>query len=108
MTIQLLSALDGKTYVLITTEPFSAGGPGGEVIKKLVDTMKSHFKPKLLVIAKRFHFHHRYQGPGESIADYVVELQCLGSKFEFGANLEEAFHTGLSVGCKKKLYKSSY
>ena len=45
----LLSALDGKMYTLLWN--FLAPVVPVKTFKELVDTMKSHFKPKPLVIA---------------------------------------------------------
>lgn len=36
----------------------------------IVETLQKHYAPKTLVIVKRFHFHHREQCSGESVAEY--------------------------------------
>ena len=42
-----------------------------------VETMKRYFKPKKVVVAERFHFHHWHQAPGETVVSYVDEWQWL-------------------------------
>ena len=58
-------------------------------LEEIADTLKAHYEPKTLVIAKRFHFHRRNQGSNESIADYVAELCRLASHCQFEAYLNE-------------------
>ena len=45
--------------------------------------LKDHYEPAPLVIAKRYRFHQRGQDIGESIADYVAELQRMATKCKF-------------------------
>ena len=49
----------------------------------------SHFEPKWVVIAQRFHFHKHDQAAGESIADYDTSLRKLACQCKFGDHLEE-------------------
>ena len=59
----------------------------------------------LSVIAKRYKFHKRKQRPGESIAEYMVQIEKLSKYCQFGAFLEEAlrdrFVCGLNTQNKK-------
>ena len=64
--------------------------PKDKSLEEIVDTLKARYEPKPLVIAERFHFHQRYQGNNESVADYVAELHCLASRCQFEAYLDEA------------------
>ena len=45
--------------------------------------LRDHYEPAPLVIAVRYRFHQRSQDIGESIADYVAELQRLATKCKF-------------------------
>ena len=51
-----------------------------------------------IATALKGHFHRQNQGSSESIATYVAELQCLASKCEFKAYLEEALCNRLVCG----------
>ena len=59
---------------------------------------KTHFDPKPLVIAQRFHFYRRERGLIEFVLDYVVELRKLAPLCEFGNFLEEALHDRVVCG----------
>jgi RNase H-fold protein (predicted Holliday junction resolvase) len=50
--------------------------------------LKEHYEPKPIVIAERYHFHHRNQKPDETIAEYIAELKRLTTHCEFGPYLE--------------------
>jgi len=50
---------------------------------KVVKMLQDHNKPAPLIIAERYRFHQCSQDVGESIADYVTELQCLATKCKF-------------------------
>lgn len=41
----------------------------------IADVFQHHFDPDPLVIAERFHFYRRNQGPGETINNYVAKLR---------------------------------
>ena len=58
--------------------------------RDIVDILRQNFEPKPLVIAERFRFHHRGQGPGESVANFVAELRLIAMNCEFGTHLDEA------------------
>ena len=62
--------------------------------------LKSHFEPKLLIIAERFKFHQRGQAPGETVAEYVAELCRLATHCEFGSYLDEALRDRFVCGLK--------
>ena len=51
-----------------------------------------------MVIAERFHFHHRNQHSGESIAEYVTELRKLALHCEFKDYLDQALRDRLVCG----------
>ena len=64
--------------------------PKDKSFEDLSQVLQRHFEPKPLIIAERFHFHRRNQAAGETIAEYVAELQRLAAHCDFGDYLEEA------------------
>ena len=64
--------------------------PGTLKYDPISELLTSHFQPRRLVIAKRFHFHKRVQAADESIAEFDAALQNLATLCEFGGTLEEA------------------
>ena len=62
--------------------------------------LKSHFEPKPLLIAERFHFHRRDQAAGETIAEYVAELRRLSTHCDFGDTLNDALRDRLVCGLR--------
>ena len=69
--------------------------PSSSKFEDLVDTHKNYFSPKPSVIAERLKFHDRYQGEGESISRYTVELKKLASTYGFGSFLDESLRDRL-------------
>ena len=64
----------------------------------IIAALRNHYEPKPLIIEERFYFHRRNQVSGESIIKYVVEVQWLASKCDFGVYLEEALRGRLVCG----------
>ena len=63
----LLSIIGGKAYSVLRDLMFPAL-PQEATYDTLVATLKKHYEPNVcVVIAERFHFHQRCQGPEESI-----------------------------------------
>ena len=62
-----LTAIGGRTYTLLRNL-LAPTLPKDKSFDELVDTLKKHFEPKVLVIAERFKFHSRGQAVGESVA----------------------------------------
>ena len=58
----LLSVVGSKTYNLLRSF-HSWDSPGDKSYADLERALNAHFKPKLSVIADRFHFHWRSQAP---------------------------------------------
>ena len=90
-----LSVVGGKTYTLLRSL-LSPTLPKDRSYDDIVDALKKHYESKPLVIAEWFHFHQQNQATGESIADYVAELQRLSVHCEFGDYL--ALHDRLVCG----------
>ena len=74
--------------------------PSSLKFEDLVGTLKNYFSPKPPVIAERFKFHGRYQGEGESISRYIVELKKLASTCDFGSFLDESLRDRLVCGLR--------
>ncbi|XP_055680308.1 uncharacterized protein LOC129788359 [Lutzomyia longipalpis] len=68
--------------------------------KQMKDILKEKFMPKKSVTAERFKFYGRKQEEGESITDYVSELQLLASSCKFGQFLKEALRDKLVCGVR--------
>ncbi|KAL7834748.1 hypothetical protein SRHO_G00289950 [Serrasalmus rhombeus] len=85
----LFSVMGPKTYGLLCSL-VAPVAPGTKTYKQVVIVLKDHFTPKPLIIAKRFRFHKRNQGEGETVAQYVAVLKKLSEHCEFRAYLEDA------------------
>ena len=59
-------------------------------MEALIDVLKRHYQPKVVVLAERFKFFKRQQREGESIAVYLCELRQLAKYCEFGDSLQTA------------------
>ena len=92
-----LSAIGAKAYALLRNllAPVS---PKEKTFKELVDTLKSHYEPKPLTIAERFHFHRRAQRTDESVKEFAAELRRLSTHCEFGTYLDEALRDRFVCG----------
>ena len=93
----LLTVLGTKAYSLLRTI-IAPSKPAEKTYKQLVDAMKSYVEPKPIVIAERFRFHHRDQKEGETLVQYLAQLQKLTEHCEFQNNLEEALRDRLVCG----------
>ena len=58
-------------------------------IEALMHTLRQHFEKPELQATYRFQLMSRVQKPGETLEDYVSELQDLGAKCNFGDHLDE-------------------
>ena len=64
-------------------------------LSELTDILKSHFTPKPLVFAERFHFHQRFQAANELVAEFMAQLQHLAEHCDFRDYLEQALRDWL-------------
>jgi len=86
----LLSVIGAKTYSLLC-DLVAPANLKQKTFAYLADILKKHFKPKPFVIAERFTFHRRNQGPNESILEYMAELRQLATTHcEFEDYLNQA------------------
>jgi len=58
-------------------------------MKDLFEILQKHFEPPLNVISKRFRFHQRDQGSGESVTEFLAELRRLSTNCQFGEYLDQ-------------------
>ena len=76
--------------------------PSEKSYDDLKEALRLHFKPKALVIAERFRFYQRNQQAGESVMRYLVVLEHLTGRCEFGTFLDEALRDKLVCGLRNK------
>ena len=94
-----LSSVGGKTFALLR-DLLAPSELKSQTLKTLYDTLKAHYEPTPLVIAERFYFHQRSQGPSESVAEYVAELRRLTIHCKFGDFLSDALRDRLVCGLR--------
>ena len=92
----LLTVIGSSTYALLTSL-LAPCKPREKSFAELSETLRSHFDPKPLMIAERFHFHRRNQASGESISEYVAELRRLATHCEFGDYLQQALRDSVRL-----------
>ena len=80
--------------------------PKDKDFEELVSMLKGHFKPKLVIITERFNFHRRQQAKGESVAEYISELQKL--IVSLGLTWSKPLGTDLCVGSGARRHKRSF
>ena len=51
--------------------------------------LSGHFNPKPSQIAQRFHFNNRLQKSGESVSEFLAELQKLSERCDYGDSLKD-------------------
>jgi len=76
--------------------------PADKPLKDLKEALQTHFEPKPVVIANRFHFHCQNQELGETVAEYEAELCRLASSYKFGDYLSEAIRDCLVCGLRSE------
>ena len=67
------------------------------------DLLKRLKEPAPIVIAERFKFYQKSQGPEESVAQFTAELRKLAIHCNFGTHLEDALRDRLVCGLKPAL-----
>ena len=84
-----LTLIGSETYKLLKSL-VSPTVPSTKTFVELTDILKSHLKPKKLIVAERYRFHKRHQSGGESVASFEAGLRSLAATCEFGQFLSEA------------------
>ena len=67
-TAVFLNFIGGRAYELLRSL-ITPALPQSLKYAELVELLRTHYEPKPLFIAERFHFHRRNQREGESIAE---------------------------------------
>ena len=77
--LHLLLGLVGTQTFWLLTNLVAPKKPGELMYDEVKEKVTAHFKPKLIMIAKRFRFYKRQQRQGESMAEYIAELRRLAT-----------------------------
>jgi hypothetical protein len=64
----------------------------------LIGNLKTHFKPKVVLVYERFKFYTRKQESGESIAQFVAGLKSAARTCNFGETLDDYLRDRFVVG----------
>ena len=70
----------------------------GKPVKAVSEILKTHLNPKSIEIAERYKFYLRGQLEGESLKQYIAELQKLADHCNFNSFFEEALRDGYVCG----------
>ena len=96
----LLSVCGPVTYRLIRNM-VSPKKPTELKFAEIVEVVQKHHDPKPSVIVQCYRFNSRSRWAGESVADYVAELQHLSEHCEFGKTLNEMLCDRLVCGVEE-------
>lgn len=100
--VPLFLTIVGRENYTLLRDLLAPQKPSAQTLEGLFSTLVSHFEPKKVVIAERFHFHKRNQGPTETIAEYIAELRHLATHCKFGDYLNEALRDRLVCGLRNE------
>ena len=84
----MISAIGAKAYKTALRNLITPHNPSDKSFKQFVEVMMKHFCPLPSEIIQRFKFNTRARKPGESVANYIAELQALSHYCNFGDTLE--------------------
>ena len=101
----LLSSIEAQTYSLLC-DLVAPDVLGTLPFDRISEVLTSHFQPRRLVIAERFHFHKCVQAVNESIADFDAALRKLAAYREFGGTLEETLRDRFVCGLRHEAMQS--
>jgi hypothetical protein len=85
----LLTVIGASNYSLLRSL-FSPVTLKEKTFEELATVLKTHFEPKVVILAKRFHFYMHSQETDESIDEFLAALRKLATKCDFGTFLDEA------------------
>ena len=94
-----LSCIGPRPYKLLKSL-LTPEKPEEKGLESLIDTLKSHYAPKPVVISERFKFYQRVQREGESVSSYAAELKNLTVYCEFGDFLNQALRDKFVCGLR--------
>lgn len=69
---------------------------------EIIKALKSHFKPKVIVVYERFKFYKRSQGINESITEFAAGLKACAHTCAFGNALNEQLRDRLICGMRSE------
>lgn len=72
--------------------------PGKKTYAELIKKLTDHFTPSKNIIAERYKFHKEDQKPGQSVAEYEVQLRARAQTCKFGNFLLEALRDRFVFG----------
>ena len=93
----LLSTVGSQTYELIK-DLISPAKPNAKSFEELVTCLQDHLQPKPTIIAERYKFHQRNQGPNETVSEYLAALRRAATECQFEGFLAEALRDRLVCG----------
>ena len=96
-----LSVIGAKNYSLLRSLT-APERPQDKSYEDLMSALTTHFQPKPIVIAERFHFYRRNQAVGELLAQYIAELRRLATHCAFGEQLNDALRDRLVCGLRSE------
>lgn len=85
-----LSMIGSKAYLVLNNLCMPLK-PSKSTYAQLVAKLIHHYSPPRIIIAERYKFHQRSQLPGETLADFMVEIRRLASTCSFGTTLDETW-----------------
>ena len=94
-----LTLLGAKTFSLVK-DLVAPKTPTGCTYKELVDALKAHYKPQIVIIFERFKFYSRNQENGESVANFVAAIKAKARTCDFGSHLDDMLRDRLVMGLK--------
>ena len=100
--VPLFLTIVGRENYTLLRDLLAPKKPSAQSLEVLFQTLVSHFEPKKVVIAERFHFHRRNQGPTETVAEYIAELRHLATHCKFGDYLNDALRDRLVCGLRNE------
>ncbi|XP_069133160.1 uncharacterized protein [Argopecten irradians] len=96
--MNIISTVMTKTYGLIRNI-VSPAKPSDKTYDELITAIRSHLKPKPLIIAERFKFHQRKQKEGETVSQFLAhELRKLSEHCNFEGFLNDALRDRFVCG----------
>ena len=83
------TVIGSRNYSLLS-DHYAPEKPKDQSQEDLISKFQTHFEPEPIVIAEQYLFHKQNQQIGESIPDFVANLQRLATNCKFGQHLDEA------------------
>ena len=91
-------SLAGPKVFGLARDLLSPKKPEESTFAVILETLKSHYKPKAVLIYERYKFYSRAQKTGESVNDFVAALKALAHTCEFGGTLSEMLRDRFVMG----------